>query len=74
LLVNYLIEKTRGVKNAVKPSKLDEFLKSGNAPNYRYPKYGGLKVSETEKALGMKFSSCREIIDKLFSQGIGRKG
>jgi len=63
-LVNYVIEKTRGVKNAVKKSSLDDFLKTVDNPT-RYPKYGGLKVEETQKALGMKFSSWKEMVDAL---------
>lgn len=63
-LINYVIEKTRGVKNAAKKSSLDEFLKTVDNP-VRYPKFGGLKVESTEKKLGIKFSSWREVIDKL---------
>lgn len=70
-LVSYLVERTRGVKNAVTPEKLDEYIKSVNASPVRYPKYGGLKVEETEKTLGIKFSSCKEVIDKLIKQGLG---
>jgi dTDP-4-dehydrorhamnose reductase len=64
-LVNYLIEKARGIKDAVKHSSLDEFLKSsGNSP-VRYQKFGGLKVEETQKVLGIKFSPWRKVIDQL---------
>jgi dTDP-4-dehydrorhamnose reductase len=69
-LVSYLIEKARGKKNAVKKSSLSEFLKKVDNP-VRYPKYGGLKVEETENTLKMKFSTWRMIIDKLITQGIG---
>ena len=69
-LVSYLIEKARGKKNAAVKSSLDEFLKKVDNP-VRYPKYGGLKVEETQNALKMKFSSWREIIDKLIAQGLG---
>lgn len=68
-LISYLIEKARGVKDAVKPSSIDEFLKTVDSP-VRYPKFGGLKVAETEKALGMKFSTWKEVVDKLISQGL----
>ena len=71
-LVSYLLEKVRGVKNTVKSQKLEKFIKSANAQAYRYPKYGGLKVEETEKALGMKFRNWKEIIDVLAKQGIGQ--
>ena len=68
-ITSYLIEKARGVKNAVESSSLDAFLKTVVNP-LRYPKYGGLKVEATEKKLGMKFSSWRKIVDKLVAQGI----
>lgn len=70
-LVSYLLEKTRGVKNKVKSCRLAEFLETQEMPSYRYPKYGGLKVEETEKNLNMKFSSWKEIVDKLVKQGLG---
>ncbi len=63
-LISYVIEKARGVKDAVKKSSLDDFLKTVDNP-VRYPKYGGLKVEKTQKALGIKFSSWREVVDKL---------
>lgn len=64
-LVNYLIEKARGIKNAVKASSIDEFLKlPGNSP-VRYAKYGGLKVEKTQKELGIKFSPWRKVIETL---------
>lgn len=56
-LVSYLIEKARGVKDAVKKSSL--------SPSVRYQKFGGLKVEETQKSLGFKFSPWRQVIDKL---------
>ena len=63
-LVSYLLEKTRGAKNVVKPGSLNSSV--------RYPKFGGLKVAQTEKKLGIKFSSWKQIIDKLVEQGIGK--
>jgi dTDP-4-dehydrorhamnose reductase len=71
-LVNYLVEKTRGKKDVVKPVRLEDFIKSTDSPSFRYPKFGGLKVTETEKTLGMKFRNWKEIIDKLVEQGIGK--
>lgn len=71
-LVSYMLEKTRGIKNAVVGSKLDGFLKNTKSASYRYPKYGGLKVEETEKSLGLKFSTWKEIVDKLVAQGLGK--
>lgn len=69
-LINYLIEKARGVKNAVKPATLDEFIKNTGSSEVRYPKFGGLKTEKTQKTLGLKFSSWKEIIDRLVEQGI----
>lgn len=69
-LVSYLIKKARGKKGVVKKASLDEFLKTAENPA-RYPKHGGLKVEKTEKKLGMKFSTWRQIVDKLVEQGIG---
>lgn len=60
---SYLFEKTRGVKDIIQKGKLP--------PNsVRYPKFGGLKVENTEKELGIKFSTWKEIIDQLVEQGI----
>ena len=69
-LVNYLIEKARGVKNAVKSITLEEFIKKTGSSKTRYSKYGGLKVKSTEDKLGIKYSSWKEVIDKLVQQGI----
>ncbi len=66
-LVSYLIEKARGVKNAVKSASLDKFLKSSGSSPVRYPKFGGLKVEETQKVLGIKFSPWKKVIDQLVS-------
>lgn len=71
-IVSYLLEKARGKKNAVKPITLDEFLKSTGSPPVRYPRYGGLKVEKTEKKLGIKFSTTRQIVDKLVHQGLDK--
>ena len=68
-LVSYTIEKARGAKDAVKPSSIDEFLKTVDNP-VRYPKFGGLKVEKTESALGIKFSTWKEVVDKLILQGL----
>lgn len=68
-LVTYLIEKARGVKDAVKPASIDEFLKTADNP-VRYPKFGGLKVENTEKILGINYSSWKGIVDKLASRAV----
>ena len=69
-IVNYLLEKTRGVKNAVKPILLDEFIKNTGSSPLRYPKFGGLTVRKTQAKLGINFSPWRKIIDTLIAQGI----
>lgn len=72
MLVSYLIEKTRGKKDVVKSIKLNDYLESTKSQNFRYPKFSGLKVAQTEKVLGIKFSSWKEIINKLVEQRIGK--
>lgn len=69
-LISYVIEKVRGKKGVVQSSSLKEFLKKADNP-VRYPIFGGLKVEETEKELGIKYSTWREIVDRLISQGLG---
>jgi len=68
-LISYVIEKARGVRDAVKKSSIDEFLKTVASP-VRYPKYGGLEVGETEKRLEIKFSTWRQMVDKLIDEGL----
>lgn len=70
-LVSYMIEKVRGKKNVVKGVSVDDFLKNVDNP-VRYPKYGGLKVENTEKKLGIKYSTWKQIIDALVTQGMGK--
>ncbi|MEK7061145.1 MAG: sugar nucleotide-binding protein [Patescibacteria group bacterium] len=57
-LVSYLIEKAKGKKNVVKEASLDN-------SSVRYQKFGGLKVEETQKALGIKFSPWHQVIDQI---------
>lgn len=68
-LLSYLFKKTRGYKGELKTHSLDDFLKTVQNP-VRYPKFGGLKVEETERKLGMKFSTWKQIIDQLAVQGL----
>lgn len=70
-LVSYLIEKVRGVSNAIEGINVDEFLQKEGIPTFRYPKMGGLSVDITQNKLGINFSSWREIVNKLISQGLG---
>ncbi|MDP3733418.1 MAG: sugar nucleotide-binding protein [Candidatus Daviesbacteria bacterium] len=64
-LSNYLIEKARGIKNAVKPISIESFLKDSPI---RYPQYGGLKVKKTQKILNLKFLKWEETIEILAKQ------
>ncbi len=68
-LVSYLLLKTRHEPGPLKSWSIDEFFATGASP-VRYPKFGGLSVKGTEEKLKMKFSTWREIIDKLVEQGI----
>jgi len=70
-LISYMLEEARGVKGVVESTTLEEFTQKGNDPR-RYPKFGGLSVDITERKLGIKFSSWRQIVDKLVSQGLGQ--
>jgi len=71
-LINYVLEKVRGFKNAVEKTTLREFLKKTNTPSYRYPKFGGLDVRKTQDVLDFEFSSVFQIVDCLVKQGLGR--
>ncbi len=63
---NYLLEKAKGVKDAVKPGSLKEFMSvPGRTPK---PMYGGLLNEKTESILGMKFLTWKEAIDELVRQ------
>ncbi|MBI3109915.1 hypothetical protein HYZ06_02630, partial [Candidatus Daviesbacteria bacterium] len=64
-LANYLIEKARGIKNAVKPISIEGFLKDSPI---RYPQYGGLKVEKTQKILNLKFLKWEETTEILAKQ------
>jgi dTDP-4-dehydrorhamnose reductase len=66
-LISYAIEKAKGIKNGVKESSLKEFLRKADNP-VRYPMYGGLRVEKTEKELGIKFSTWKQIVDSIISQ------
>lgn len=64
-LATLLIEKARGVKEAVKPISVENFLKDNQS---RYPQYGGLKVEKTQKKLNLKFLKWEKIIETLSKQ------
>jgi dTDP-4-dehydrorhamnose reductase len=69
-LVTYFIEKVRGKEVGVGRGSLSKLVEEGMIPFYRYPKYGGLKSEKTQKILGMRFRSWREIVDELVDQGV----
>ncbi len=69
-LISYLLEKAHGVKNVTRSIKLSDYLEKTGEPIFRYPKWGGLRVEETENKLGMKFSTWKEIVDSLVEQGL----
>jgi dTDP-4-dehydrorhamnose reductase len=64
-LISYCISKIEGKSVELKSGPLGEL-------EGRYAKYGGLKVEETQRKLGITFSTWREIVDKLISQGMGK--
>lgn len=68
-IVDYLIEAKYGVKNVVKATSIYEYLKNMNS-RVRYPIFGGLKTEFSQKAIGFKYSSWKEIINKLIEQNI----
>lgn len=70
-IVSYMIKRVRNFDGNLKKIKVDKFLKTTNNKTYRYPKYGGLKVNATEIETGMKFSSWKQVVDKLIEQGLG---
>ena len=57
-LISYYISKVKAIDFSGIKGMID--------PN-RYPKYGGLDTSLTQKLLGMKFSSWKEIVEKLLA-------
>lgn len=68
-IVNYLIEAKYRVKNAVKKTSIYEFLKNTENP-VRYPIFGGLKSEYSQKSLGVKYHTWKEIVDELVRQNI----
>lgn len=64
--VSYLLEKSRGAKNVLQEGSMKEFLsKEGRTPR---PRLGGLKTEITERKLGMKFKTWREMVDGFVAQ------
>ncbi|QQS38683.1 sugar nucleotide-binding protein [Candidatus Woesebacteria bacterium] len=69
-LYTYVLKKTRNKDVNLSTTSIDEFLLKTDSP-VRYPKYGGLKVEETQKALGMKFRTWKQIVEDMILQGLG---
>jgi hypothetical protein len=55
-LISEVIEKTRGISNAVTPVMLNDFLDRKNLPEYRYPRHGGLSVEKSQEMLNVRFN------------------
>ena len=53
--------------SSLKKGSLVDFLKTQPNP-YRYPQYGGLKTVNTEKELGLMFSTWQTVVEKLIAQ------
>jgi len=68
-IVKYLVEAKYRVKDAVKSTSILEYLKDTDNP-LRYPIYGGLETKHSQKILDVKYSSWKEIVNKLIQQGI----
>lgn len=68
-ICTYLIEKTRGATNVVRPSRLSDFLKT-SAASIRYPMFSSLDVGHTTEDLGQRFLTWKDIINKLVEQEI----
>lgn len=59
--VEYLLEKTRGVKGILQKGSMKEFLKvEGRTPR---PRLGGLKTEITEQKLDIKFKTWKEMVE-----------
>lgn len=71
-IISNMLEKTRDVAaEDIQTITYDKFLEKTNSPSYRYPKYGGLMVTKSEKKLNTNFRTWQQIIDKLIDQGLG---
>ena len=67
-LISYFLEKARGVRGVTKSITLAEFFKQVGGSPVRYPKFGGLTVEETERKLGLRFRTWKEIVDEIVRQ------
>ena len=63
---NYLLEKTRNVKDAPKKASLVEFMKSPG--KNKRPIWGGLETQKTQEKLGIKFKTWKQMVDSFSDQ------
>jgi dTDP-4-dehydrorhamnose reductase len=63
---NYLLLRARGVKGAVVPSSMQEFMQ--NKVRTPRPRLGGLLSQKTQEKLGLNFPSWQESVDKMIRQ------
>ena len=63
---NYLLEKVRGVKDAPQRASVIEFMKTPGRNKRAI--WGGLKTEKTQKTLGLKFRTWREMVDEFVGQ------
>jgi dTDP-4-dehydrorhamnose reductase len=64
-LGKYLLEKYTGTKVKIEKGHRPSVEVPGKAPR---PKLGGLRADDTERILGMKFRSWREMVDEFITQ------
>jgi dTDP-4-dehydrorhamnose reductase len=72
-LVSYMLEKSGRKPGAIKKTTISEFMRKTGGSSLRYPKFGGLKVEETQKKLDLRFGKWKEVVDTLVNQGLGKK-
>ena len=68
-LIKFVLEQLNADTTPLKSASLVDFLKTQPNP-YRYPLWGGLKTVNTEKELGLKFSTWQTIVEILIAQGL----
>lgn len=64
----YLLERTRGVKDVLQKGSMKEFLKADSRTPR--PRLGGLKTEITEKKLGLKFKTWKEMVNEFAEKNL----
>lgn len=64
-LSRYLFMRVFGLRDVVRESLMGDYLKEHPAT---FPQYSGLSTKKTEKALGVKFSSWKHMVDNLYPE------